>query len=468
MVNPDSVSPAKPMFAQASKDHAVVIGASIAGLLAARVLSDYFRRVTLIERDRLPTDSENRKGVPQGRHLHLLQVKGEQIMRQLFPGLDVDLAEAGAVRVDLCNDLLWYQYGGYKIRHSSDIRSLCMSRPLLEFCVRRRVLAIKNLTCLEQCSVRSLVVNESRSQVIGVNIRRQTEGSPEEILEADLVVDASGRSSKTPQWLEMLGYAQPAETAIKIGISYTTCLYRQNFESLPNAKAIYIPPVPPVGKRGGGLFPIEGNRWIVTLAGWLGDHAPADKQGFLDFAKSLASQDIYNAISRAEPLTDFTTHKFPSSLRRHYERMEHFPEGYLVMGDAICSFNPVYAQGMSVSAMEAEVLNQCLEEANRRNTWRSFAQNFFKRAAEVISNPWVIAVGEDFHFPEVEGVKPVGTDLINWYMVNLKKATLHDPGVSRAFFQVITMTHSPKSLLSPKIVLRVVKDRLIFRHSKVA
>lgn len=445
-----------------------MIGASMAGLLAARVLSGYFKRVTLLERDRWPADIENRKGVPQGRHLHGLQVKGAQILLNLFPGLDFDLIQAGAVRLDLSGDLLWYQYGGYKIRYNSGITVLCMSRPLLESYVRRRVLALKNITCLEQYEVNRLIANEDCSQVKGVKVKgvnkqRQIEASREETLEADLVVDASGRRSRTPNWLEALGYSKPEETAIKIGVGYTTRIFRQNAEFLPNAKAVFIPPTPPNGKRAGGLFPIEGDRWIVTLAGWLGDHAPADEPGFLDYAKSLASQDIYNAISRAEPLTDFMTYRFPSNLRRHYERMTRFPEGYLVMGDAVCSFNPMYGQGMSASAIEAEALDNCLKEQSRQNTVRGLAQDFFKSVAEAISSPWMITVGEDFRFPGVEGIKPVGTDLINWYVANLQKTTLHDRETSRTFFQVVTMTHSPKKLFSPGVVLRVIKNRSFYK-----
>lgn len=460
MVHPNFIHRDKSIFPQRSRDHAVVIGASMAGLLAARVLSDYFRQVTLIERDHFTIGAEHRKGVSQDRHLHLLQLRGQEILVQLFPGLETKLTQAGAIKLDLSKDLLWYQQGGYKLRYNSGITALCMSRPLLEFWVRCCVLAIPNLICLQQCYVQSLVANESCSRVIGVKLRRQTEGGREETLEADLIVDASGRNSKTPRWLEEIGYPRPKETVIKIGVGYTSRIYKQTPEALPGAQAIYTPPVPPVSRRGGGLFPIEGGRWIVTLAGWLGDHAPADEQGFMDYVKSLASQDLYNTICRAEPLSPFVTHQFPSSLRRHYEQMTRFPEGYLVMGDAICSFNPVYGQGMSASAMEADALNQCLKQTSQRNTLHNLARNFFNKAAEAISNPWTITVGEDFRFPEVEGAKPIGTDLINWYVGHLHQTALRDPEALRALLQVMTMTHSPKTLFKPSILLRVVKDHL--------
>lgn len=446
------------------KDHAIVIGASMGGLLAARVLSDHFRHVTLIERDNLPEHAENRKGVPQGQHLHALLVRGEQIFSRLFPGLAADLIQAGAVQVDLPGDFLWFQEGVYKVRFHSGLTMTCMSRPLLECYVRRRILAIKNLTCLQQHDVQSLVTNADRTRVMGVKVRRRAEGSDEESLEADIVVDATGRGSKSPKWLETLGYPKPKESVVKVDVGYTTRMYRQEAGLLPNAKAIFTLPAPPQGKRGGGLFPIEGGRWMVTLAGWLGDHAPADEQGFLEYAKSLPNQDIYNIISRAKPLNDFVTHKLPSNLRRHYERMTSFPDGYLVMGDAICSFNPVYGQGMSVSAMEAEALDNCLKRAGGRNSLRGLAQSFFKGAARAIENPWTLAAGEDFRFPGVEGPKPMGTDLINRYVSQVHKTTMYDRETTRAFFQVMTLTHSPKILFSPAIVLRIVRDRFAPRR----
>jgi len=389
--------------AQIHRQHAVVLGASMTGLMAARVLSDHFGRVTLVERDRFPAGTKDRQGVPQGRHIHVLLVRGEQIISRFFPGLTSDLIQAGAVRVDLPGDVLWFHQGGYKTRFQSGITVLYLSRPLLESYLRRRVLALKNLTCLEQYDAQSLVTNADRTCITGVKIRRRAAGASEDMLEADLVIDATGRGSRSPKWLEALGYSKPEESAVKVSVGYTTRLYRQNPELLPNAKGILIMPVPPHGRRAGGLFPIEGGRWIVSLAGGLNDYPPADEQGFLEYAKSLASRDVYNVISQAEPLTDFAIYRIPSNLRRHYERMTRFPKGYLVMGDAICSFNPVYAQGISVGALEAEALDGCLREASVRQTMNDLAHDFFRRAAKVIDTAWRMAAGEDFRFPGVEG-----------------------------------------------------------------
>lgn len=444
-------------------DHAIVIGASIAGLLVARVVSPYFHRVTLIERDDLPLGAEHRRGVPQDQHLHTLLVKGKQVISQLFPGLIPELIQAGAVQIDLSEDVLWFQEGGYKARFNSGVTTIFMSRPLLELYIRRRVLAIHNLTCLQNCEVTSLIASTDCTQVTGIKIRRRIAAAEEESLDANLVIDATGRGSKAIKWLGELGYPRPEQSIVKVNISYTSRIYRQNYQLLANAKGIFTAPAAPDVKRAGGLFPIEGGRWIVTLAGWLGDKAPPNELGFLAFAKGLANQDIYNVISRAEPLTDFVMHRFPSSLRHHYERMSRFPIGYLVTGDAICSFDPIYGQGMSVSAMEAKALERCLAEISQQNL-HTLSQKFFYRAAQAIKNAWMLATCEDFRFPEVEGPKPVGTDLLNWYVSQVHRSTFHDRRITRDFLQVLTLTHAPKTLFQPRVFLQVAKDYWVQRH----
>ncbi|HEV2271019.1 MAG TPA: FAD-dependent monooxygenase [Steroidobacteraceae bacterium] len=437
--------------------HAIVIGASMAGLLAARVLCDHFARVTLVERDALPEGVQPRKGVPQGRHLHVLHTKGEEILNGWFPGLSADLAASGATRLDIPGDLLWFHLGGYNVRFQSGLTTLAMSRPLLENHIRHRVLTLPNLVCRPRHEAVTLATNTDRSCVTGIVVRRIPADGLTELIEADLVVDATGRGSRSPAWLESLGYRRPAESEVTIGIGYTTRLYRQNAASLPDAKAIFIQPTPPHQKRLGALFPIEDGRWIVTLGGYRDHHAPADERGFLAHARALSAPDLHRVLEQAEPVSDFIVHGFPSNLRRHYERMKNFPEGYLVIGDAMCSFNPIYAQGMTVSAWEAEALERMLRHRATTSA-KAAARAYFTTAAQMIDHSWRVAAGEDFRYAGVAGAKALGTGIINWYVGRVHKATHRDPATSAAFIKVLMSLEAPTSLLKPAIALRVLKD----------
>jgi hypothetical protein len=260
--------------------------------------------------------------------------------------------------------------------------------------------------------------------------------------------------------LETLGYDRPTESVVKIDIGYATRIYRRDKTLLPGALGIMTAASPPHNLRSGILGILEGNRWIVTLVGWLGDHPPADEQGFLEFARSLATHDVYNVITRAEPLGDITVHKLPSNLRRHYEHMKRFPDGYLVLGDAMCSFNPIYGQGMSVAAMQAVVLGRCLKDAIQRGTLQGIASRYFTNAAAAIKNPWMLAVGEDFRFAGVEGAKPPATDQINRFVLSVIRTAHHNQEIARIFFQVIHMLHPPTRLFRPDVVLPIIWQKV--------
>jgi flavin-dependent dehydrogenase len=315
---------------------------------------------------------------------------------------------------------------------------------------------LPNVSVLDECNVVRLISGGEPKKVTGIEIERRAHGGHKETLHAELVVDATGRGSAIPKWLAEMGYAAPQETEIKVNVGYATRIYRRGPNDLPEGELLMISPQPPHDKRGGFMFPIEGDRWIVTLGCWSGDYPPTGEAGYLDFARSLASPDIYNLISRLEPLSDILAYRFPCNLRRHYEKLTQFPAGLLVAGDAICSFNPVYGQGMTSAVMQAAALDGVLQT---QPAPENLARVFFKEAAKVVDIPWQLAVGEDFRYPETVGRKTPGTDLINRYVERVHKATHSDPVVYGAFLQVMNLLKPPTSLMHPKIMWRVLRHK---------
>lgn len=435
------------------RTHVVVIGCSLAGLLTARVLSDHFERVTIFERDPVNDYPESRRGQAQTCHLHGLLAQGFRIIKRMFPDLETRLAQGGAIVCDMGESMRWYHHDGYKIQFSSGLRGVSVSRVFLEWQIRKAVLALPNVILRAPCAVRGLVMNSERTQVLGVQVVSDVNEDQATSIEADLVVDASGRGSSAGKWLEALGFERPAEEEIKVGVGYATRIYRRRSDDLVGAKLVMISPTPPIQKHMAFVFPVEGDRWIVSGGGWLGAHLPTDDSGYREFLRSLPVADVFNVIQQAEPLSDIYTYKFPSSLRRRYEKLKRFPERFLVLGDAIASFNPIYGQGMTSAAMQVEVLDTVL---GKRESLEGFWRPFFRRISKVVDIPWQIAGCEDFRYPETQGRKPPMTDIINAYLAKVHRATHHDTVVYSQFLRVMNLMASPTSLLHPRIIHRVI------------
>ena len=433
--------------------HAIVIGGSLTGLLTARVLSDHFEQVTILERDEVHDVPESRKGQAQTRHLHGLLAQGLIILKEYFPGIDEELKAGGAFIGDMGRFMHWFQYGSYRINFNSGLTSMSMSRPFLEFHVRRRTLNLPNITLIDCCAVNELVTNAEKSRVTGVRVTRRSGGDKDEVMEADLVVDASGRGSSSPKWLESLGYERPSETEVKTRIGYATREFRRTEKDPDKICIEMVSPAAPAEKHGTFLFPIEGDRWIMTAGGYVGDHPPTDEVGLLEFVRTLPASNVYDVISREEPLTDVLIYKYPASLRHHYEKLKRFPEGYLILGDAVASFNPIYGQGMTSSAMQTYALRNTLRD---RSSLDGLWKPFFKQAARVVDMPWQLAVGEDFRYPETEGKKPPFMDLLNAYVEKVHRATHRDPVVYAQFLRVMNLMEAPTSLMAPGILWRVL------------
>jgi len=433
---------------------AIVIGASMGGLLAARALANHFDQVALLERDAFPAPGEQRKGVPQSRHAHAVLAQGLEIMESYFPGLIEQLVGLGADYGDVSDKARWFHEGACHAPTHSGVNAINISRPRLEAAVRARVLALPNVQAIEGCDVLGLLATPDNARVTGVRVIRRRAHSAEESLSADLIVDTTGRGSRSPAWLEALGYDRPQEEAVKIGVTYTSCLYERRPEHIPGINALIVAAAPG-NPRGGVLLSQEGNRWILTVAAYLGEQIPLDQAGLREFVRSMATPDLYDVIKDAQPVGEPVPHKIPSNLRRRYERLTRFPAGYLVMGDALCSFNPIYGQGMSVAALEARALGECLTKGEAK-----LAARFFKQAGKIIDIPWSTAVGNDLRFPEVEGPRTAMTKFINWYVGKLHHAAHHDAEVSVAFLKVVNLLAPPPSIMTPGIAWRVWKGNM--------
>ncbi len=435
-------------------EHAIVLGASMGGLLAARVLSDFYRTVTVVERDQMPTSTAQRRGVPQGRHVHALWPRGSQILDELFPGFLTELAtDGGKVLDDGDSSKIYLSLGGHQFvrsgtfPHSQLLATSYQSRPFLEDHVRRRVRAIPNVKVMDEHDVVELTCKEDLSRVTGVSISSR-QSDEKHLVTADLVVDATGRGSRMPTFLESLGCDRPVEDEVVMRLAYTSQLLRIP-PGMHNELAVLTGPVPgrPTGMA---LFTYENNTWLLTTIGLAGHQPPADLPGMLRFIEDFTPTEVLSALQCAEPLGEVARHRTPSSRWRRYDKMRRFPAGLLVFGDAICSFNPIYGQGMTVAALEAVALDRCL-----RRGQDNLAPRFFRAAAKPIGVAWQLAVGGDLALPEIEGPRPLSMRLANKYVDRVQTAAETNLAVAAQFLKVAGFSSPPASLFTPSVVFRV-------------
>jgi len=425
--------------------HAVVIGASMAGLTTARVLSEHAVMVTVLDRDDLPEGYEPRKGVPQGRHAHAILAGGARAIEGLFPGIMGELVADGAGLLDF-NEGFWFQAGGYRAKSLIERQVVSASRPFLEGHVRRRLAEVPNVEIRSGCAVERLLATGGR--VRGVRV---FDGTTTSDLDADFIVDCSGRASQASQWMGDLGFPAPVVDEVRCDMRYATMVMRRSPSDLDGTFAITIE-TPPAGKRAAFLVPIEGNRWMLTMGTWFGVPAPADEAAFRTAVAELPAGDIARVLERAEVLSPVAHHRLVTSKRRRYEKLDRMPAGFVALGDAVCSFNPIYGQGMSSAVLQAVALGECVATMDNDV---SLAKAFYKKAAKVIATPWSIAVGADFTFPECTGPKPFGTDVVNRYMRKVLIAARVSPEVNTAMILVQNLLAPPTALFKPALVLKV-------------
>jgi 2-polyprenyl-6-methoxyphenol hydroxylase-like FAD-dependent oxidoreductase len=435
-------------MAKTGRKHAVVLGASMAGLGAARALTNHFERVTVIERDELSDEPVARKGVPQGAHAHGLLASGYRVLDTYFPGMMDELVTAGALPCDITGDFLWYHFGRWKLRADCGLLGIVVTRPSLEAAVRRRLRKHPKVTLLTGHDVESPVFGDGR--VTGATVKnRQTLASS--TLDADLVVDSLGRGSPSSKWLASSGFGDVRTEEIKVDLGYATATFERRPGDLYGSVGAAIIGTPPEATRHGFVLGAERQRWVITLCGVLRDHPPTDLAEWRAFARSLATPDVDALVKDREPLTPIVSYRFASTQRRLYSRLPRFPAGFLVVGDAVCSFNPAYGQGMSVALCQAKALDECLAEGDEK-----LAARFWSRVDALTEAPWAITTGEDLRYPAVVGKRPPGFGVINRYMERAHHAATRDPVVLRRFFDVANLLAPPTAMLSPAIAWRVL------------
>lgn len=432
---------------------AVVLGGSLAGLFAANVLAEVYPEVLVVDRDELAGVAGYRKGVPHGRHAHGLVARGHQILEKQFPGLTADMEAAGVRPGDFSGAIRWY-FNGMQLRQAhTGLLSVPCTRPVIEHQVRNRVEKVSNVRFLVGYDIVGLEATPDAGRVTGARVQRR-DGSKPEVLHADLVIDATGRGSRAPAWLEELGYSRPAEDRVKVDLAYTTRHYRVPSDPFGSDIAV-IAAATPTHPRGAFYYrlPGEDGRVELSLTGVLGDYPPTDPDGFLEFVRSVPVPEIYQSIRESEPIDDPVMFRFPASVRRRYEQLTRFPDGLLVIGDAVCSFNPVYAQGMAVAAIESRVLAESLRKATVPQP-----HEFFQEISRQIDSPWEFAAIADLGYEGVEGRRTAKIRMINAYIARLQRAAVHDASLTNAFMRVAGLIDEPTALLHPGKVLRVLRQ----------
>ena len=432
---------------------AIVIGGSIAGLLTARVLLDYFDHVTILERDQLLHGPEVRPGIPQAQHVHALLLHGYHLVESLFPNLTNDLTAQGAQFLDWTNDWKWLTTWAWMPQHKSNLKGLICSRLLLEWYLRQQLLQRPGFSLKDQTRAQSLI--NSQNRITGVLIDSKTSGTA--TLQANLVVDASGRCSQLPAWLMELGYGPIETTKVNSFLGYASRWYK----ALPEhaIQGVIITSKPGTTRRGGIVYPVEDNRCVITLSGFEKDYPSNNEDEFLEFAKSLRDPAIYHISQKAKPVSSIYCHRSTDNRLRHYEKLKTMPAGLVTLGDAVCAFNPSYGQGMTVAAMGATLLGDRLRNdvPSKKNLSSQFSLQFQRKLAKTIKMPWMMATGEDFRWDMTTGARPGwATRQMQGYFDRVVQAANTDPKIHDDFLQVAHMIKSPRVLFHPRTLWKAL------------
>ncbi|WP_306058387.1 FAD-dependent oxidoreductase [Natronococcus wangiae] len=427
---------------------AIVVGGSVAGLCAARVLRDSFDEVLVLERDEFPGKPAVREGAPQTGQPHAMLEAGRVTLEDFFPDFGEDVRSAGGLELDMTEDFLWHDQGGTVAEAGVELSALYASRPLFEHVVRERVRDLGEVRLRGDCRFVDYEHDADEGRVTGVRFRDEV--GTEIALDSALVVDATGRNSRTPKWLGAHGYPVSEVDEVDVDVTYSTV----RIERPPDVRGGVLIAPGTHRPRGAAMLPVEGDRWEVLLQGLHGERAPADPETFVEWAETLPLDEVGRRLREQRWVSEIQRYPFPSSSRRRYWALDRFPDGLVVTGDAVASFNPVYGQGMSVAALDALALHHELTDG-----LEGLGARFFRRTNDIVDEAWKIAVGKDFVFDRTTGPKPFGTDAFNSYVARLVRRAHDDGELTEAFFRVFRLERSATSLLSPSVAWRVLRPR---------
>ncbi|KKB40348.1 NAD(P)/FAD-dependent oxidoreductase [Bacillus thermotolerans] len=441
------------------KQKAIIIGGGIAGKLAARVLSDCFEEVLVLERDSKSVGPVPRKGARQGEHLHALLHAGQYGLEELFPGITKKFYDSGAIKINSTTDLSWLHHGVWKLRYDGGYTTTLQTRPHLEWHIEQYMEQIPNVTCCYQAKVKNFLFHEEENRVYGVEIQKA--GQSTRMITADLIVDTSGASSMTSTWLEKRGIAVPHQK-VDIGLSYVSQTFQLPDDPDRDWKIKMIYPNPPYEKIGGTISKIEGNRYIVTVMGYL--HAISEKEGtksaksLLELVKRLPALDIYHELQDAIPLTKVSTFRVPQIKWKRIDQVKSFPDGLLLMGDTVCRIDPVFGQGMSIAVVEALTLKKTLGELN--GSLQQAITAFHRKIARVIAPVWQMVITEDFRYPDITGKRSPFLKTQQWYAKQVYLLSSKNEHIYDTFVKVMNLVQPINSLMQPRILMSVLKRAL--------
>ncbi|WP_432190764.1 NAD(P)/FAD-dependent oxidoreductase [Streptomyces sp. bgisy027] len=436
---------------------AVVLGGSLAGMLAACALADVVDHVTVVERDVLPTGPEPRRGLPQARHVHQLWSGGAGALEGLLPGIVGRLRDAGAHRLPVTTDVVALSPHGWYRRWAESHHMLLCSRDLLDAGVRAAVLASGRVELLQGTEVLGLIGTHEAVKGIRIAAHRSASSSaaPERILNADLVVDATGRGSRAARWLTDLGLPAVRRREVDSGVAYASRVFRAPEGAREGFPLVNVQPDPRAGKPGCGgvLQPVEDGRWLVTLFGSRGGEPGIETEDFLRYAREdLRHPIIAELLTFAEPLTDVAHTRTTANRRHYYERMPAWPENFAVLGDALCALNPIYGHGMSVAAQEAVALRDTVRRHGPRTS--GLARRIQRAVARPAAGAWDLALGMDVFYPGATPGGPTPRDrIVAAYVGRLLHTATGNGRIARRVTDVTSLERGAEALLTPSVAL---------------